>query len=94
MNVPLAYPVLWADAKTAAKLICMAESTFRQHVASGLLPPGVEIGGKRLWRVADVDEALAKLLPSAKDADEPGTDPVLEALHGRRGNGRAANPKT
>lgn len=91
MNVPLAYPVLWADAKTAAKLICMGESTFREHVASGLLPQGALIGGKRLWRVADIDEALAKLLPSAKDADQPGADPVLERI-GRRENGQTPKP--
>ena len=60
----------------------------RQHVAVGTLPPGAELGGKRLWRVADVDEALAKLLPSAKDDGLPGADPVLERI-GRAGNGQA-----
>jgi hypothetical protein len=40
MTTPLPrYTPLWATAREAARLICMAESTFRDHVASGLLPP-------------------------------------------------------
>lgn len=89
MSAPLPYPVVWADAKTCATLFCLGESTFREHVASGLLPGPAPVGGKRLWRVADVDEALAKLLPSEKDASQPGADPVLADLNGRRGNGQA-----
>jgi integrase len=54
MTTPLPrYTPLWATAREAARLICMAESTFREHVASGLLPQGVLIGGKRLYRVAE-----------------------------------------
>ena len=93
MTAPLPCLPVWADARRMAGLLCMAESTFRKHVAAGTLPQGKVLDGKRQWRVADVDEALAKLPPSEKDA-EPGMDRVLEALHGRRGNGRAANPKT
>ena len=77
------YTPLWATAREAARLICMAESTFRDHVASGLLPQGVLIGGKRLYRVADIDEALANLLPSEKDGD-----PVMDRI-GRAGHGQA-----
>ena len=92
MSAPLPCPPVWADAKRMAELLCMAESTFRQHVAAGTLPPCAEVGGKRLWRVADVDEALAKLLPSEKDAGLPGTDPVLERI-GRRDHGQATKGK-
>ena len=88
-SVPRLYPVIWADAKTVSALFCMAESTFRDHVAAGRLPEGALLGGKRLWRVSDLDEALAKMLPSAKDDDRPGTDPVLDRIHGRAGDGKA-----
>ena len=88
MTAPLPYPCIWADAKTVSELFCMAESTFRDHVAAGTLPPSVRIGGKRLWRVSQIDEALAKLLPSAKDDDQPGTDPVLDRIHGRGAHGQ------
>jgi predicted DNA-binding transcriptional regulator AlpA len=83
MSAPLPYPVVWADAKTCGTLFGMAESTFREHVSSGLLPKPAPVGGKRLWRVSEVDEALAKLLPSAKDGD-----PVLDRI-GRAGHGQA-----
>ena len=93
MTAPLPpYPCVWADAKTVASLFCMAETTFRDHVASGLLPQGVRLGGKRLWRVSQIDEALAKLLPSEKDGDQPGTDPALDAI-GRANNGKAKKGK-
>jgi len=69
MSAPLPYPVLWADSETVARLFCIPESTFREHVAEGRLPQGVKIGKKRLWRVADVDEALARLLPNQNDSD-------------------------
>lgn len=82
MSAPLCTPVIWADAKTVGSMFCMAESTFRDHVAAGRLPEGALIGGKRLWRVADIDEALAKLLPSEKD------DPVMDRI-GRAGHGQA-----
>jgi predicted DNA-binding transcriptional regulator AlpA len=89
MTAPLPpYPCVWADAKTVSELFCLAESTFRDHVASGLLPQGVRLGGKRLWRVSQIDEALAKLLPSEKDGDRPGNDPVLDAI-GRAKDGQA-----
>lgn len=87
MSAPLPYPVIWADAKTAAGLFSMAESTFRDHVAAGRLPEGALLGGKRLWRVADIDETLAKLLPSEKDADD-----VMSRIRGN-GNGQAAKGK-
>ena len=88
MTAPLPCPPVWADARRMAELLCMAESTFRKHVANGTLPEGKVLDGKRLWRVADVDEALAKLPPSEKDA-ELGADPVLERIHGRAGDGQA-----
>jgi predicted DNA-binding transcriptional regulator AlpA len=92
MTAPLLYPVVWADAKTVQRLFCLAESTFRDHVASGLLPQGVRLGGKRLWRVSQIDEALAKLLPSEKDGDQPGKDRALEAI-GRARDGQAKKGK-
>jgi len=77
MRAPLPVPPIWADARRMAQLLCMAESTFREHVAAGRLPQGGVIGGKRLWRVADVDEALVSLLPEPKN-----TDPVMSRIRG------------
>ena len=88
MTAPLPYPCIWADAKTVADLFCIGESTFRDHVTSGLLPQGVRIGGKRLWRVSQIDEALAKLLPSEQADARPGKDPALERI-GRARDGQA-----
>lgn len=79
MPAPLPYSVVWADAQTMATLFCIPASSFREHVATGTLPQGVKIGKKRLWRVADVDEALAKLLPDAKHGDD-----VMDAILGDR----------
>jgi predicted DNA-binding transcriptional regulator AlpA len=84
---PLPYPVLWCDVETAERLFCIAPSTFREHVAEGRLPQGVKIGKKRLWRVADVDEALAKLLPQSNDEDE-----IMRLIRGM-GNGPKAKAR-
>lgn len=49
---------IFAKAATMASLIDLAESTFRNLVASGQLPKPVKIGGNSLWKVESVIEAL------------------------------------
>ena len=45
----------------AAEMLSIGTSTFRKHVASGLLPAPVKIGGSVRWRVSDLEEWVGKL---------------------------------
>ena len=68
MTTPLPrYTPLWATAREAARLICMAESTFREHVASGLFPRPEVVDGCQQWSVQAVDEALGSVLEAQKN---------------------------
>jgi hypothetical protein len=71
------YPPDWLDAAEAAYLLSLAESTFRDYVARGILPAGALIGGKRLWSRARLNEALDGLA-------SPAERPVSEAIRGMR----------
>jgi predicted DNA-binding transcriptional regulator AlpA len=53
-------PYLVSD-KQAAALLDVSRSTFRRHVAAGLLPPPVRLGGATRWRWADIEAAIAAL---------------------------------
>lgn len=72
-----AYPPDWLDASEAAYLLSMAESTFRDYVARGILPAGVALGGKRLWSRSRLNEALDGLA-------NPKERPVADAIKGLR----------
>lgn len=81
MTTPRLYPPDWCTAEVMAYLLCMGETTFRMHVAAGLLPAGVEIGGKTLWERLAVNDALAKLRENGGNA-APDCD-ILKAARGQ-----------
>jgi predicted DNA-binding transcriptional regulator AlpA len=69
---------IWTDAKGVQALFGLSPDAVRRHVDNGALPAPVRIGRRTLWRVADVDAALARL----KDGDlGVPVDPVMEAIH-------------
>lgn len=85
MSRPLRpYPFVWGKAAQIAEQIGMADSTFRDLVKSGRLPKGVLIGGNRLWRLEDVDNALADL-----NSPDLNSDPIMELIEGS-GHGKGA----
>jgi predicted DNA-binding transcriptional regulator AlpA len=43
------------DAKGGAELYLVSVRTFLRWADSGVVPSGVKIGGRRLWRIADLD---------------------------------------
>ena len=49
----------WQDLATLSAHICTGESTIENWVKLGLFPAPRKIGGKRLWRLADVEKHLA-----------------------------------
>lgn len=53
-----ATPPLYANERTAAKLLDMTPSDFRRLVGAGALPPPIDLHGFTRWRVADL-EAIA-----------------------------------
>jgi hypothetical protein len=34
--------------------------TFLRWADSGIVPPGLKIGGRRLWRIADLDDHIQR----------------------------------
>jgi hypothetical protein len=83
---------IWADAATMAKMLCISPDTFRDHVRRGRLPGGVLLGGKRLWKVADVDKALEQMKPQGSNASLDEIDKAIDGGgHGaKKGSGRHA----
>ena len=73
---------LWADIATIAKLFSLSATSIRQHVTAGILPPGVMVGGRRLWKVADVDAALSRLKDDAGSVS-PIRVLVMEVINAR-----------
>lgn len=48
-------------ARDGARLLGIGRRTFAALVAAGRLPPGVRLGGARLWRVDTLIEAVDNL---------------------------------
>ena len=53
-------PFLVSD-KQAAALLDVSRSTFRRHVAAGLLPEPVKIGSATRWKWAEIEARIAEL---------------------------------
>lgn len=69
----LSYPPPWQDVSTLCAHLCISPNTVDAWVKQGWLPAPRNVGGKRLWRWADVDKRLA-------GGDEQGnTDPATLA---------------
>ncbi len=45
----------FADAQGGAEMYLVSVRTFLRWANSGIVPSGVKIGGRRLWRIADLD---------------------------------------
>jgi predicted site-specific integrase-resolvase len=54
----LPYPPPWQDAPTLCAHLCISESTLDNWIRDGILPPAQKIGGKRMWKWAEVDARL------------------------------------
>ena len=54
-GVPLKIGV---TAETAALILDMSPNTFRRRVREGVFPPAKVVGGKRLWPVRLLEQAL------------------------------------
>jgi hypothetical protein len=63
------YPPDWLSAEEAAYLLTVAESTFRDYVARGLLPKGILIGGSRRWSRHKLNSTLETLEETTLNAD-------------------------
>lgn len=49
---------LAVDAAKAAAMLGIGKRTFLRNVSRGLIPEGFRLGGRRLWRVADLRELV------------------------------------
>lgn len=46
--------------KGGAEMYLVSLRTFLRWADSGIVPAGVKIGGRRLWRIADLDAHIQK----------------------------------
>jgi predicted DNA-binding transcriptional regulator AlpA len=60
---PAAAPLLAADAAALAPRLSVSLRTVRTWDAAGKLPKGIKIGGRKLWRVSEIDAWLAAGCP-------------------------------
>ncbi len=44
--------------KDAAAMFSVHEQTFRRWAAAGIVPPGVKIGGRRLWKAYELEQHI------------------------------------
>ena len=56
-------PPLVVDARRLAKFLCAGLRTIRSWDAAGKLPAPIHIGGKVVWRTAEIREWLAAGAP-------------------------------
>lgn len=87
MRQPLPYPPIYADEPTMAALLCLGESTFRDYVRRGLLPPGRLIGSSRRWKVEDVTKALDPPAEGGSDGD-PISGRIKDFVNGQEKKGK------
>jgi hypothetical protein len=48
------------DARGGAGMYLVSVRTFLRWADSGIVPPGLKIGGRRLWRIADLDDHIQR----------------------------------
>lgn len=63
-----AFPPDFCDEETMAYCLGLAQSTFREYVAAGIVPAAVKIGNKSRWHRLTVVEALAGRADPARDS--------------------------
>jgi len=74
MSRPYGYPGFippWQDGATLCAHLCISEGTLDNWVRQGILPEPRKVGGKRMWKWADVETRLsgdATLAPGEVDA--------------------------
>lgn len=55
MKTPLPYPPPWQDAATLCAHLCISEGTLDTLIRQGKLPAARWLGGKRVWKWAEID---------------------------------------
>lgn len=58
MNRSLPYPPPWQDAPTLCAHLCISEGTLDNLVRQGKLPAARWLGGKRVWKWAEVEALI------------------------------------
>jgi predicted DNA-binding transcriptional regulator AlpA len=59
----------WVDVETLVWATCSTKTSIENYVEQGKLPPPRKLGGKRIWRWAEVEDWLNNGPPSAKLSD-------------------------
>jgi len=75
-----AFPPDFCDEETMAYCLGLAQSTFREYVAAGVVPEPVTIGNKRRWHRLTVVEALA-------GRADPAANAAIDIMGAARGDG-------
>ncbi len=75
----------YMDLRTLAEHICVGESTIENWVKMGMFPPARRIGGKRLWRWADVEAHLAGEAGNAAVSPEQQIEAIRNATKAAAG---------
>lgn len=81
-----AFPPDFCDEATMAYCVGLAQSTFREYVAAGFIPPPVKIGNKSRWHRAAVVDALA-----GRAAEQPDSRPDI--MGAARGDGQTTKAR-
>jgi predicted site-specific integrase-resolvase len=58
MNRPLPYPPPFQDSATLCAHLCISEGTLDNWVKQGILPPAKMLGGKRMWKWAEIEHLM------------------------------------
>ena len=54
----LPYPPPWQDCATVCAHLCISESTLDNWIKREILPAARMVGGKRMWKWAEIERAL------------------------------------
>jgi len=65
-------PPISVRRREAARMVGVSPRHFDRIVAAGRIPPPVDLGGVRVWRVADLDAAVARAIgPASLPGEAP-----------------------
>jgi hypothetical protein len=66
----LPYPPPWQDAPTLCLHLCISSGTLDNWIKQEILPPAKIVGGKRMWKWAEVEARLNGDAGIVPDQDE------------------------
>jgi predicted DNA-binding transcriptional regulator AlpA len=75
----LPYPPPWQDKATLCEHLCASENTIDAWVRQGLLPPPRKIGGKLMWKWAEVDRHLEKRADGVQSSPDAQAEAIRNA---------------